>query len=140
VLATPAVMRAFDPQPDPPGRLVAASSDGALSAFEVAGGRRLWQVDLGGEPTSVSIMHGIIIHAFGQPEDVVLVGAGNALSAFDADGTDLWTVRLEGGDVSKAGAVMIDQTNELVAVHAGSTLYVLDAATGAIQWMSTLAM
>jgi outer membrane protein assembly factor BamB len=65
------------------------------------------------------------------------VGAGNTLSAFARDGSQLWSTRTEGGDISKAGAVMIDQTDAIVAVPAGNTLYALDAATGQIIWVVT---
>jgi outer membrane protein assembly factor BamB len=134
VLTSPAVIRAFDPQPDPPGTLVAAASDGTLSAFAIGDGRLLWQENLGAGPTSALVVHGMIIHGSAQPGDVLVIGAGNRLSAFDATGSKLWTTRLEGGDVSKGGAVMIDQTNELIAVSAGHTLYALDVASGAIRW------
>ena len=132
VVTTPAVIDGFDPQPDPPGKLIVGSKDGTLSTFDLTEARLLWRASLGAEPTSPLVIRGI-----DQTDDKVLVGAGDTLSAFTGDGTRLWSARLEGGDISTAGAVLVDQTDELVAVPAGTTLYELDAATGAIVWSVT---
>jgi outer membrane protein assembly factor BamB len=65
----------------------------------------------------------------------VIVGAGNTLFAFDGNGTRLWATVLEGGDISKAAALMtVPPEPEGVVAAAGDTLYALDAATGQIIW------
>jgi outer membrane protein assembly factor BamB len=65
----------------------------------------------------------------------VIVGAGNTLFAFDGNGARLWATALEGGDISKAAAVMVVPPDpDRVIVPAGNTLYELDAATGGIIW------
>jgi outer membrane protein assembly factor BamB len=134
VVIAPAFLRAFDPQPDPPGRLVVASQDGALSAFSTDDARLLWRVNPGAGPISAIIIHAMIIHDSGETGSAIIVGAGETVLAFDDDGQRLWATRLEGGDVSKGGAVAIDQTNELVAVSTGDVLYGLDPATGVVIW------
>jgi outer membrane protein assembly factor BamB len=129
VSTTPAVIRGFDPQPDPPGKVIFGSSDGILHAVSTSGAQ-LWQVALGAVPASPLVIQGI-----GDPNSRIIVGAGNTLFAFAGDGTRLWATVLEGGDISKAAAVMVAPPGpDHVIVAAGNTLYALDAATGAIIW------
>ncbi len=132
VLSTPAVIRGFDPQPDPPGKVIFGTGDGILHPVN-ASGTPLWQVGLGAPPTSPAVIQGI-----DEPDARVVVGAGNTLFAFDGNGTRLWATVLEGGDISKAAAVMVEPPDpdhpERVIVAAGNTLYGLDAATGAGLW------
>ena len=59
------------------------------------------------------------------------------MEAFDQDGVPLWSAVMEGGDISKAGAVLIDQTDDRVVVPAGNTLQALDGATGRVLWSTT---
>jgi outer membrane protein assembly factor BamB len=129
VVTTPAVLRGFDPQPDPPGKLVVGSVDGTLSVFSTNDAVLLWRVRLGAEPTSP-----LAIQGEDPTDDIVIVGAGDTLLAFHGNGTRIWDTDLRSGDISKGGAVMIDQTNELIAVTAGRNVYALDAATGAVVW------
>lgn len=132
VSTTPAVIRGFDPQPDPPGKVIFGSSDGILHAVSSAGGQ-LWQVGLGARPASPLVIQGI-----DQPDARVIVGAGDTLFAFDGNGTRLWATVLEGGDISKAAAVMIEPPDpDQVIVAAGNTLYALDAATRRVMWATT---
>jgi outer membrane protein assembly factor BamB len=129
VSTTPAVIRGFDPQPDPPGKVIFGSSDGILHAVSTTGDP-LWQVGLGSAPASPLVIQGI-----DQPDARVIVGAGNTLFAFDGNGSRLWATVLEGGDISKAAAVMVEPPDpEGVIVAAGNTLYALDAATGQVLW------
>jgi outer membrane protein assembly factor BamB len=129
VSTTPAVIRGFDPQPDPPGKVIFGSSDGILHAVSTAGSP-LWQVGLGAPPASPLVIQGI-----DQPDARVIVGAGNTLFAFDGNGSRLWATVLAGGDISKAAAVMVEPPDpEGVIVAAGNTLYALDAATGQVLW------
>jgi outer membrane protein assembly factor BamB len=132
VSTTPAVIRGFDPQPDPPGKVIFGSSDGILHAVSTTGDP-LWQVGLGAVPASPLVIQGI-----DEPDARVVVGAGNTLFAFDGDGTRLWAAVLEGGDISKAAAVLVEPPSpDRVIVAAGNTLYALDAATGEIIWTTT---
>jgi outer membrane protein assembly factor BamB len=132
VSTTPAVIRGFDPQPDPPGKVIFGSSDGILHAVSTSGDP-LWQVGLGAAPASPLVIQGI-----DQPDARVIVGAGNTLFAFDGNGTRRWATVLEGGDISKAAAVMVEPPDpDQVIVAAGNTLYALDAATGQIVWATT---
>jgi outer membrane protein assembly factor BamB len=129
VTTTPAVIRGFDPQPDPPGKVIFGSSDGILHAVSTTG-EPLWQVGLGAVPASP-----LVIQRIGDPNDKVIVGAGNTLFAFDGDGTRLWASVLEGGDISKAAASMtVPPEPEGVVVAAGNTLYAVDAGTGTVIW------
>jgi outer membrane protein assembly factor BamB len=133
VSTTPAVIRGFDPQPDPPGKVILGSRDGILHTISTTG-EPLWQVGLGAAPASPLVIQGI-----GDPNDKIVVGAGNTLFAFDGDGTRLWATVLEGGDISKAAAVMtVPPEPECVVVPAGNTLYALDAASGEIVWATEL--
>jgi outer membrane protein assembly factor BamB len=88
---------------------------------------------LGSEPTSP-----LVIEGFDSTDDKVVVGAGNTLSAFDSDGNKLWATVMEGGDIAKAGAVMVDQPEERVIFAAGNTLSKVDAAEGTIIWSSVI--
>jgi outer membrane protein assembly factor BamB len=132
VSTTPAVIRGLDPQPDPPGKVIFGSVDGILHAVSTSG-EPLWQVGLGAMPVSPLV-------ACGFPPDPckVIVGAGNTLFAFDGNGARLWATVLEGGDISKAAAVMVVPPDpDAVIVPAGNTLYELDAATGGIIWATS---
>jgi outer membrane protein assembly factor BamB len=132
VSATPAVIRGFDPQPDPPGKVIFGSADGVLHGVSTDG-RPLWQVGLGRAPASPLVIQGI-----GDPSIRAVVGAGSTLFAFDGDGHRLWATVLEGGDISTPAALLsLPATLEEVVVAAGGTLYALDAATGAVVWSST---
>jgi outer membrane protein assembly factor BamB len=129
VVTTPAVIRGFDPQPDPPGKVVFGSSDGNLYAMSTTG-EPLWQVGLGARPASPLVIQGI-----GDPTIRVVVGAGNTLFALDGDGNRLWATVLEGGDISRAAALLaIPGAPAQVIAAAGNTLYSLDAATGRVSW------
>jgi outer membrane protein assembly factor BamB len=129
VSTTPGVIRGFDPQPDPPGKVIFGSTDGILHAVSTTG-TPLWQVGLGSAPASPLVIQGI-----DEPDARVIVGAGDTLFAFDGDGTRLWATVLEGGDISKAAAVLVEPPDpERVIVAAGNTLYALDAATGQVLW------
>jgi outer membrane protein assembly factor BamB len=129
VSTTPAVIRGFDPQPDPPGKVIFGSSDGILHAVSTDG-RPLWQVGLGAAPASPLVIQGI-----GDPNARVVVGAGNTLFAFDGNGARLWAAVLEGGDISQPPvAVKLRRMPLRLVVAAGNTLHALDAQTGAILW------
>lgn len=128
VSTTPAVVRGFDPQPDPPGKVIFGSRDGTLQAVSTTG-MPLWQVGLGAAPASPLVIQGI-----DEPNARVVVGAGNTLFAFDQNGARLWASVLEGGDISKAAALLVEPDTDEVIVAAGNTLYALDAATGQIIW------
>jgi len=121
------VIRGLDPQPDPPGKVIFGTSDGVLQAVSTTG-TPLWQVALGSVPASP-----LVIQGMGDPNSKVIAGAGNTLFAFDGNGVRLWATVLEGGDISKAAAVLIEPGDpDRVLVPAGDTLYALDAATGAV--------
>jgi outer membrane protein assembly factor BamB len=129
VSTTPAVIRGFDRQPDPPGKVVFGSRDGTLRAVSTKG-EPLWQVALGASPSSPLVIQGI-----GDPNAKVIVGAGNTLFAFDGDGARLWAAVLEGGDISEPAAVLMAPLEpERVIVPAGNMLHALDAETGAVLW------
>jgi len=132
VSTTPAVVRGFDPQPDPPGKVIFGSTDGMLQAVSTDG-TPLWQVGLGRAPSSPLVIQGI------DPTPVrVVVGAGNVLFAFDGNGNRQWATVLEGGDISTPPALLaLPDTPDRVVAAAGNSLYALDAATGAIIWAST---
>jgi outer membrane protein assembly factor BamB len=129
VVTNPAILKGFDPQPDPPGKVIVGSKDGTLSAFDQTDDFPVWQVALGAEPTSPLVIQGV-----DQTDDKVLVGAGDVLSAFDGDGMKLWATSVAGGDISPGGPVMIDQTDDFVAVSAGNVLTEVDAHDGRIMW------
>ncbi|HET9756642.1 MAG TPA: PQQ-binding-like beta-propeller repeat protein, partial [Candidatus Limnocylindrales bacterium] len=132
VSTTPAVIRGFDPQPDPPGKVIFGSIDGILHAASTDG-RPLWQAGLGAAPASP-----LVIQVIDSPNERVVVGAGNTLFAFDGNGSRLWATVLEGGDISKAAAVLVEPPDpDRVIAAAGNTLYTLDAATGQIVWATT---
>jgi outer membrane protein assembly factor BamB len=129
VSTTPAVIRGFDPQPDPPGKVIFGSSDGVLHGVSTARGE-LWQVGLGAAPTSPLAIQGV-----GDPTIRIVVGAGRTLFAFDPNGARLWGTVLEGGDISTPAAVAPSEPDH-VLVAAGTALYALDAGTGAVLWRS----
>ncbi len=129
VSTTPAVIRGFDPQPDPPGKVIFGSSDRILHAVSTSG-TPLWQVGLGAAPASP-----LVPPCFPPDPCKVIVGAGDTLFAFDGNGTRLWATVLAGGPISKAAAVMVEPNDpDRVIVAAGDTLYALDAATGQLIW------
>jgi outer membrane protein assembly factor BamB len=129
VSTTPAVIRGFDPQPDPPGKVIFGSSDGILHAVSTTG-EPLWQVDLGAAPASP-----LVPPCFPPDPCKVIVGAGNTLFAFDGNGTRLWATVLEGGDISRAAAVLtVPPEPEEAVVAAGNRLYAFDLASGAVIW------
>lgn len=129
VSTTPAVIRGFDPQPDPPGKVIFGTTDGNLYAVSTTGDA-LWQVGLGATPASPLVIQGI-----GDSNSRVVIGAGNTLFAFDGNGNRLWATVLEGGDISTPAVLLaLPDTPNHVVVAAGNTLYALDAATGAIIW------
>jgi outer membrane protein assembly factor BamB len=131
VSTTPAVIKGFDPQPDPPGKVVFGSSDGSLHAIGTDG-RALWQVGLGAPPTSPLVLQGV-----GDPTIRIVVGAGRTLLAFDGDGRRLWSTSLEGGDISTPAAALVAPPDaENVIAAAGNAFYALDAATGRVLWKS----
>src|SRR5262249_6111718 len=129
VRTTPAVIRGFDPQPDPPGKVIFGSSDGILHAISTMG-THLWQVRLGPTPASP-----LVLPCFPPDPCNVIVGAGNTLFAFDGNGSRLWATVLEGGDISKAAAILDEPPapNRVIAA-AGNTLHALDTVTGAVLW------
>jgi outer membrane protein assembly factor BamB len=132
VVTTPAVIRGFDPQPDPPGKVIFGSSDGVLHAVSTSG-PALWQVPLGAMPASPLVIQGV-----GDPTIRIVVGAGDTLFAFDANGARLWATTLAGGGISTPAALL--QAPPLptrVVVAAGNTLYAIDAASGAVIWATT---
>jgi len=131
VSTTPAVIKGFDPQPDPPGKVIFGTADGNLYAVSTTGDP-LWQVGLGGVPASP-----LVIQGFDEPNARIVVGAGNTLFAFDGNCNRQWATVLEGGDISKAQAHMVEPDTDEVIVAAGNTLYALDAATGQIIWRAT---
>jgi outer membrane protein assembly factor BamB len=132
VSATPAVIKGFDPQPDPPGKVIFGTTDGNLYAVSTLG-ERLWQVGLGSAPASPLVIQGV-----DQTDGKVIVGAGNTLFAFAGDGTRLWATVLEGGDISKAPAVLGAPSRPIgVVVAAGNTLYAVDPGTGGVIWAMT---
>jgi outer membrane protein assembly factor BamB len=129
VSTTPAVIRGFDPQPDPPGKVVFGSSDGTLHAVSTSG-EPLWQVGLAAAPVAP-----LVIQAVGDPTIRIVVGAGDTLFSFDGDGNRQWETVLEGGDISKAAAALRTPAGpERVIVAVGNTLYALDVATGRALW------
>jgi outer membrane protein assembly factor BamB len=133
VVTTPAVIHGFDPQPDPPGKVIFATSDGVLHAVTTAGAA-LWHVALGTAPGAP-----LVLQTPGSGSAEVIVGAGRTLYALDQGGHRRWAVALEGGDVSQPPAALVspsDPTRLLVA--AGNTLHELDAATGAVIWSHVL--
>jgi outer membrane protein assembly factor BamB len=115
-----------------PTKIVVGSTDGNIYAIDEPDARVLWQVALGAAPTSP------LVACFPPDPCKVLVGAGNTLYAFDTNGNRLWDAVLEGGDISKGGAVMIDTTDARVAVSAGNTLYALNASDGSVVWSTVL--
>jgi outer membrane protein assembly factor BamB len=125
------VVRGFDPQPDPPGKVIFGSADGTLQAVSTTG-RPLWRVALGAPVTSP------LLACFPPDPCKVIVGAGHVLYAFDLSGARLWAAVLAGGDIATGGAVTIDPTPVRVAVAAGGTLYALNAADGSLVWSSVL--
>jgi len=131
VSTTPAVIRGFDPQPDPPGKVIFGSTDGMLQAVSTDG-TPLWQVGLGHAPASP-----LVIQGAEDPVGQVVVGAGNVLYAFDGNGNRQWATVLEGGDISKAAALLVEPDTKMVTAAAGNTLYALDAANGQIIWANT---
>ena len=129
VSTTPAVIRGFDPQPDPPGKVIFGSSDGILHAVSTSGAP-LWQVGLGAVPSTP-----LVLQKPGTKTAEVVVGAGNTLFAFDQVGGRLWAAVLEGGDISQPPvAVKLPRMPLRLVVAAGNTLHALDAQTGAIVW------
>lgn len=132
VTAPPAVVRAFDPQPDPPCKVIFGTADGILHAVSTSG-EPLWQVGLGAAPAFPLVIEGI-----GDPTIRIVVGAGDRLFALDGNGKQLWDTVLEGGDISKGAAVLTAPPEpEQVVVAAGRTLHALDAATGRVVWSTT---
>jgi hypothetical protein len=119
VTQPPIPIRAFDPQPDPPGKLVFGSRDGILHAISLAGDP-LWQASLGAPPTAPLVP---------PCSCKLIVGAGHTVFAFDGDGKRLWATTLKDGTISEAAA-MVSAPQERVIVAAGHRLYSLDAATG----------
>lgn len=129
VAGTPGVIRGFDPQPDPPGKVIFGSRDGTLRAVGTAG-ESLWQVALGAPPASP-----LVLQKPGEASARIILGAGRRVIALDGDGRRLWSATLEGGDISRAAAVLTAPGEpERVVVAAGARLYALDAASGAVQW------
>jgi outer membrane protein assembly factor BamB len=132
VSTTPAVIRGFDPQPDPPGKVIFGTTDGIVHAVSTAG-QLLWEVGVGARPSSP-----LVIQAIGDPNARVVVGAGNTLFAFDGNANRQWATVLEGGDISTPPALLaIPGAPDRIVAAAGNTLYVVDAATGAIIWADT---
>lgn len=132
VSTSPAVIRGFDPQPDPPGKVLFGSQDGVLHAVSTTGGE-LWRVVLGAPPSSP-----LVLQSGDDPDASVIVGAGNTLFAFDGDGNRRWATELEGGDISTPAVLLsLPASPDQIVVAAGNTLYALDAATGAVAWSST---
>jgi outer membrane protein assembly factor BamB len=123
------VIRGFDPQPDPPGKLIFGTRDGILHTVSTTG-EPLWHADLGAPPASPFVIQGI-----GDPTIRVILGAGDTLFAFDGDGNRQWATVLEGGDISKPAALStVPDEPERVIAAAGNRLYALDADTGAVLW------
>jgi outer membrane protein assembly factor BamB len=132
VSTTAAVIHGFDPQPDPPGKVIFGTADGNLQAVSTDG-TPLWKVGLGRVPTSP-----LVIQGADDPNAQVVVGAGNVLYAFHGDGNRQWATVLEGGDISTPPVLLaLPASPSQVVVTAGATLYALDVATGAVVWSST---
>jgi outer membrane protein assembly factor BamB len=132
VSSGPAVARGFDPQPDPPGKVIFGSTDGILHAITTAGGP-LWQVALGAAPTSPLIIQGST-----DLRTTVIVGAGRTLIALNGNGKPLWKTVLQGGDISTPAALLVNPPPDpdRVIVAAGNTLSAVDPASGAVVWTS----
>jgi eukaryotic-like serine/threonine-protein kinase len=129
VVTTPAVIRGFDPQPDPPGKIFFGSADGKFFAIDSAKGALLWERSVGGPPSSPAV-----VRWFDSTDDRVLFGVGPTLYEYDGAGNQLWSATLEGGDISRAAIFMVDQTDDRVAVSAGGALYELDGDDGTKLW------
>jgi len=133
VTTTPAVLKGFDPQPDPPGKVIFGSSDGVVHAVATTG-KQLWQSSVGARPASPLAIHGV-----DEPADRILFGAGGALFCFDGDGKQLWATALRGGAISTPPALLsLPATPAGVVVAAGNTLHAVDLATGQIVWSRAL--
>jgi outer membrane protein assembly factor BamB len=132
VSSSPAAIGGFDPQPDPPGKVIFGSTDGILHAVSTAG-VQVWQVALGAPPTSP-----LVIQGTSDSRTRVIVGAGRALFAFDGNGRKLWSTVLDGGNISTPAALLDNPQPkpDRVIVPAGNTLSAVDLASGAAVWTS----
>ena len=111
--------------------IVVGSTDGTFAAASKTGGL-MWRVALGAPVTSP------LLACFPPDPCKVIVGAGHVLYAFDRNGNRQWAAVLEGGDISKGGAVIINQASGQVAVAAGNSLYAVNASDGSVVWSKVL--
>lgn len=126
--SSPAVIKGFNPQPDPPGKILVTSMDGNLYALSSVDGRLLWAAGIGA--TQVSPM----ISCLPPGPCKVVLAAGDTLFAYDENGNRLWAAVL-GGVVTKATALLSNPPEpDKVIVAAGNTLSAVDLADGSVAW------
>ncbi len=116
------------------GRLYSIGSTGAVTSFDAATGRQLWQKPGG----SVQLMY--TNHAFSPLVDrglvIFHVGGHNqgALTAFDANTGDVkWTWNGDGPGYGSPIVAELGGTRQIVTITQGKVVGV-DAATGALLW------
>jgi len=127
-----AAIKGFDPQPDPPGRVIFGSRDGILHAVSTSGAQ-LWRARLGAPPASP-----LVIQGTGKLPAKIIVGAGRAVAAFSVRGRRLWARVLGAGHITKPPAVQQNPPPDpdRVIVAARNTLYAVNPANGAVLWTS----
>src|SRR4029453_3410014 len=84
VISSPAVIKGFDPQPDPPGKVLFTSLDGYLYVADGRSGRLLGKISIGPASAPPLVTYGV-------PDTKIIAGAGNLLLAFDTRGHRLWS-------------------------------------------------
>ncbi len=116
------------------GRLYAAGSDGAISAFDAATGARVWvyNADVASELRTAAFGGGV---SYAGDRVFATNGTGEVMALDAATGANLWKVKpagpLRGAPTVDFGSVYVmTQDNQIVA---------LDAASGKLQWQESAA-
>jgi len=110
------------------GRIFTVDTDAVLSAFSIGGGKRLWQVKIGGVKRGEPVIGGGIAYSDGK---IFATNGYNEVIALNPDdGKTIWRVRIPAA--ARAAPTVMD--DRLFVSTLDNHLYALSATDGAQLW------
>jgi outer membrane protein assembly factor BamB len=141
VIGSPIAIKGFDPQPDPPGKVLVGSMDGKVYAYDTRG-TRLWATGLGA-PISTSLAAAKGFDPQPDPPGKVFVGTdlGSVYALSSHDGRTLWKRNLDGTGISGAPTpVRGGRTvpSRIIVATRGGTLAAVATHDGRVLWRTRM--